>query len=91
MKLKLKFIFDESCLFIASDIFMFLYENNIVFAYKSNRERVVQNYIDQIKSILSKSTVDKMIFNYLMIRLIKKINLRKIKNENETFNIHCDH
>ncbi len=41
--------------------------------------------------LMSKSIVDRMIFNYLMIRLIKKINLRKIKNENETFNIHCDH
>ncbi len=75
MKIELKFIFEKSCLFInqKDDIFMFFYVNDIVFAYKSNREQNVQNYVDQIKRMFEIRDMRSLKF-FLEMRIIQSID-----------------
>jgi hypothetical protein len=51
LELRLKLISEESCLFISDELIMFFYVNDIVFAYRTNRKRIVETYIDRLKSI----------------------------------------
>ncbi len=70
MKLGLKFISDEFCLFInQNDIFMFFYLDDIVFAYRVDQERVVEDYIDRIKQMFKIRDMRSLKF-FLEIRII---------------------
>jgi hypothetical protein len=74
MKLELKFISEKSCLFInQNDIFMFFYVDDIVFAYRVDREQVVQNYVDQIKRMFEIKDMRSLKF-FLEMRVIQNIN-----------------
>jgi hypothetical protein len=73
LKLKLKLISEESYLFIADEIIMFFYVDDIMFAYHTNRKRVAETYIDRLKSIFEMRNMRSMKF-FLEIRIIQTID-----------------
>ncbi len=52
---------------------MFFYVNDITFAYRTNRKRVAETYIDCIKSIFEMRDMKSMKF-FLNVRIIQTIN-----------------
>jgi hypothetical protein len=74
LELRLKFISEKSCLFInEDDIIMFFYVNDIVFAYRTNRKRVAENYITRLKSMFEMRDMKSIKF-FLKIRVIQTID-----------------
>jgi hypothetical protein len=73
LELRLKSIFEESCLFIADNVIMFFYVNDIVFAYRTNRKRVAESYIARLKSMFEMRDMKSIKF-FLEIRVIQTID-----------------
>ncbi len=70
LELRLKLISEESCLFIADDVIMFFYVNDIMFAYRTNRKRTAEDLIARLKSIFEMRDMRQMKF-FLEIRIIQ--------------------
>ncbi len=48
LELRLKLISEKSCLFIANDVIMFFYVNDIMFAYRTNRKWIAESYMSNL-------------------------------------------
>jgi hypothetical protein len=73
LELKLKLISEKSCLFISNEILMFFYVNDIMFAYRTNRKRVAETYIDRLKDIFEMRDMKSVKF-FLEMRVIHDSN-----------------
>jgi hypothetical protein len=73
LELRFKLIFEKSCLFIANDVIMFFYMNDIMFAYRTNRKRIAESYIARLKSMFEMRDIRSIKF-FLEVRIIQTID-----------------
>ncbi len=72
LEMKLQSISEESCLFINKDeIFMFFYVDDIVFAYRIDRQHAAELLISKLKDIFEMRNLDTLKF-FLRMRVIQK-------------------
>jgi hypothetical protein len=75
LEMKLRSISKESCLFIDRDkIFMFFYVDDIIFAYKIDREHVSELLISKLKDIFEMRNLDILKF-FLRMRVIQRFDV----------------
>ncbi len=72
IQLRLFFISEKSCLFInRNEIFMFFYVDDIVFAYRVDREHAAELLISKLKDIFEMRNLDTLKF-FLKMRVIQQ-------------------
>ncbi len=72
IQLRLFFIFEELCVFInRNEIFMFFYVDDIVFAYRVDRQQAVELLISKLKDIFEMRNLGTLKF-FLRMRVIQK-------------------
>jgi hypothetical protein len=70
LELELKSISDESCLFTdENDILMFFYVNDVIFAFRIDREKVIDELIIRLNKMFEFENLKK-IKHFLEIRII---------------------
>jgi hypothetical protein len=70
LKLELKSISDESCLFTdANDILMFFYVNDVIFAFKIDREKITNELIIRLNTMFVFRNLNE-IKHFLEIKII---------------------
>ncbi len=71
LKMRLRSISKESCLFMTNEIFMFFYVDDIVFAYRVDRKHAAELLINKLKDIFEMRDLDILKF-FLDVRIIQK-------------------
>ncbi len=71
LEMRLRSISRESCLFMMNEIFMFFYVDDIVFAYKVDRQHAAELLISKLKDIFEMKNLDTLKF-FLRMRVIQR-------------------
>jgi hypothetical protein len=74
LEMRLRSIFEESCLFMTNEIFMFFYVDYIVFAYKVDREHAAKLLISKLKDIFEMRDLDTLKL-FLRVRVIQQLEM----------------
>jgi hypothetical protein len=71
LQMKLRSISKKSCLFMTNEIFMFFYVDDIVFAYRADRQQAAELLISKLKDIFEMRNLDILKF-FLRMRVIQQ-------------------
>jgi hypothetical protein len=75
LEMKLRSISRKSCLFMTNKVFMFFYVDDIVFAYRVDREHTVDLSISKLKDIFETRNLDTLKF-FLDARIIQDSEIK---------------
>ncbi len=93
LEMRLRSIFEESCLFMTNEIFMFFYVDDIVFTYRADRKHAAKLLISKLKDIFEMRDLDTLKFllrmriiqQFEMIYLVQDAYAEKLIKEYEIF------
>jgi hypothetical protein len=74
LEMRLRSIFEELCLFMTNEIFMFFYVDDIVFAYWADKKHAVELLINKLKDIFEIIDLDTLKF-FLRMRVIQRFDV----------------